>query len=58
MRIIAAKGAFLVGCFQTRVACQDKMREGKGGRPGHLVKLYFSHANKAYVVVVVVVVNI
>ena len=54
MRIIAAKGAFLVGCFQTRVACQDKMREGKGGRPGHLIKLYFSHANKAYVVVVVV----
>ena len=47
MRIIAAEGAFLVGCFQTRVACQDKMREGKGGRPGHLIKLYFSHANKA-----------
>ena len=55
MRIIAAKGAFLVGCFQTRVACQYKMREGKGGRPGHLIKLYsVSHANKAYVVVVVV----
>ena len=55
MRIIAAKGAFLVGCFQTRVACQDKMPEGKGGRPGHLIKLYFSHENIAYVVDVVVV---
>ena len=36
MKIIAAKGAFLVGCFKTRVARQDKIREGKGGRPGHL----------------------
>ena len=55
MKIIAAKGAFLVGCFKTRVARQDKIREGTGGRPGHLIKLYFSHANKAYVIVVVVV---
>ena len=55
MRIIAARGASLVGCFQTRVACQDKIRERKGGRPGHLIKLYFSHANIAYVVDVVVV---
>ena len=44
-----------MGCFQTRVACQDKIREGKGGRPGHLIKLFFSHANIAYVVDVVVV---
>ena len=34
MRIIAAKGAFLVGCFQIRVACQDKMGREKGEGPG------------------------
>ena len=44
MRNIAAKGAFLVGGFQTRVACQDKIREGKGGEAGALDKVIFRKA--------------